>query len=67
VISIDPGGIAFGYRDGYWDRDHRWHGWRNEDEANWYRSHYREHYYDRRHEEEREHGWRDADRWWDRH
>jgi hypothetical protein len=27
------GGIAFGYSDGYWDREHRWHGWRDAQEA----------------------------------
>ena len=66
-ISIDPGSIAFGYRDGYWDRDHHWHAWRNRSDADWYRSHYAEHYYDRPHGHEHEGDWRGDDRWWEHH
>jgi hypothetical protein len=65
-ISIDPGAVAFGYRDGYWDRERHWHGWAHRRDHDWYRDHYRDHYYDRRHDAERDHGWREADRWWDR-
>ena len=67
TISVNPGGIAFGYSDGYWDRDHHWHRWSNQADAEWYREHYRDHYYARRHDRARDHGWREADRWWDRH
>jgi hypothetical protein len=28
-FSITLGNAAFGYSDGYWDRDHRFHAWRN--------------------------------------
>ena len=27
TTSVDPGGVAFGYDDGYWDRSHGWHTW----------------------------------------
>lgn len=64
-ISVDPNGIAFGYNDGYWDRDHHWHAWRNRREAEWYRDHYRDHYFAWRHDRDRDQGWRDADRWWE--
>jgi hypothetical protein len=57
--------IAFGYSDGYWDRDHRWHKWRNASEMRRWRETNREHYFARRHDRERDHGWRDHDRWWD--
>lgn len=66
-ISVDPGSIAFGYSDGYWDRDHHWHAWRNRNDAEWYRSHDAQHYVDRRHDQEREQGWHGEDRWWDHH
>ena len=66
-ISINPDRIAFGYRDGYWDRDHHWHKWRNRQDANWYKAHYGEHYYDRTHGQDKAKGWHEADRWWDRH
>ena len=65
-ISINPGGIAFGYSDGYWDRDHHWHNWRNRQDAQWYREHYHDHYYDHHHNRDHGDGWRN-DRWWDRH
>jgi len=66
-ISIDPGAVAYGYNDGYWDRDHHWHPWPNRADADWYREHDRAHYYDRRHDRERDGGWRGNDRWWDHH
>ena len=66
-ISIDPGSIAFGYSDGYWDRDHHWHKWHSPGDAAWYRSHYAEHYYDHHHDRDHEGGWRGDDRWWDHH
>jgi hypothetical protein len=45
-----------GFSDGYYDRDHRWHHWRNAREHNWYRSHYASYYRGDRHR-----GW-DRDR-----
>jgi hypothetical protein len=65
-ISVNPGGIAFGYADGYWDRDHHWHAWRNKTDAQWYRDHYHDHYYAYRHDRDHGDGWRD-ERWWDHH
>jgi len=67
AVTFDYGNVAFGYNDGYWDRDHRWHRWRNVEERRRYRAAYREHYYDWRHDRYRDHdhGWRDRDRWWD--
>jgi len=67
TVGVGPGGIAFGYSDGYWDREHHWHQWRNHEEAVHFRAENRAHYYDRRHDHERDEGWRDHDRWWDRH
>lgn len=64
---VVPGGeIAFAYRDGYWDRGHQWHAWRDEYEATRFRAQNRDHFYDRRHDEDRDGGWRDNDRYWDR-
>jgi hypothetical protein len=68
-FSISVGNAAFGYSDGYWDRDHHWHGWRNRAEARYFRDHFRDHYYAFRHDRnrrDRNMGWRD-ERWWDRH
>jgi len=67
TVGVYPGGIAFGYTDGYWDRDHRWHRWANRRAAAAWRAENREHYYAWRHNHRRhDDGWRD-DRWWDRH
>ena len=68
-FSISLGNAAFGFSDGYWDRDHRWHAWRNRDESRYFRTHYPEHYYSYRHDHDRRdrrQGWRE-ERWWDEH
>lgn len=64
-ISVDFGTVAFGYYDGYWDRDHRWHRWQGDERVR-FRRDYREHYYGRRHDRYRNHGWRGHDRYWER-
>ena len=66
-VSINPGSVAYGYNDGYWDRDHHWHGWANAADRDWYQKHYAAHYYDRRHDREAGQGWRGSDRWWEHH
>src|ERR1035437_4897548 len=38
-FSLSLGNAAFGYSDGYWDRDHHWHNWRNKAEASYFRDH----------------------------
>ena len=65
-VAVNSGGIAFGYSDGYWDRDHQWHKWRNHEEAQSWREHNSDHYFDRRHDGEKDAGWRN-EWWWDRH
>jgi hypothetical protein len=57
-ISINAGDVMFAYRDGYWDRGHRWHPWRDPDDWRWYRARYRDHYYDWRHDRDPDLGWR---------
>ena len=68
-VGVALPGIAFGYTDGYWDRDRQWHAWRNHEEMERWRAANHEHYYAWKHdhEREREHGWHDSDRYWDRH
>jgi hypothetical protein len=66
-FSVSLGNAAFGYSDGYWDRDHHWHAWRNRAEANYFRSHYGDHYVAVRHDKDHKTmGWRD-ERWWENH
>jgi hypothetical protein len=67
TVTVGPaGGIAFGYSDGYWDRAHAWHAWRNAEEAAAWRTENREHYFEWRHDRDASMGWRE-ERWWDRH
>jgi len=68
-FRITLGNAAFGYSDGYWDRDRHWHKWRNREEARYFRDHFHDHYYAVRHDRDRrdhDQGWRN-DRWWDHH
>jgi hypothetical protein len=67
AVGVDGGGIAFGFNDGYWDRSHRWHGWRNREEAAQWRAENGAHYYAWRHTHRRYAGWRETDRWWEHH
>ena len=59
-VSIDAGDVMFAYRDGYWDRRHRWHAWADADDWRWYQLHHREHYYDWAHDRDPDMGWRVA-------
>jgi len=45
-FSITLGNAQFGYHDGYYDNNRRWHRWRHNDERNWYRQNHRDSYYD---------------------
>lgn len=66
-VTVAVPGIAFGYNDGYWDRERNFHEWRDRQEADRFRAENRDHYYERKHDEEKDHGWRESDRYWDRH
>ncbi len=57
-ISLDFGNVAFGYQDGYWDRGHRWHHWRQGEMAR-YQAVNANHYYAWRHDRDPDHGWHD--------
>lgn len=58
AISFSLGNVAFGYRDGYWDNDHRWHKWRNARDHRAYRDQHRDNYRDGYHHRYRGQGWR---------
>jgi hypothetical protein len=47
VVSVDFGGVLFGYRNGYMDRSHRYHRWNNDRDHRDYRSRYSRNYRDR--------------------
>ncbi len=65
---VEPRGeVAFGYSDGYWDRNHQWHAWASDRDAASFRDSNHDHYYDRKHDQDRDQGWRDSDRYWEHH
>jgi hypothetical protein len=66
TVAVSPGGIAFGYNDGYWDRGHNWHAWKNREEAARFQKENRDHYFDYKHDRDRDAGWRESDRYWER-
>lgn len=55
-ISFNLGGVAIGYQDGYYDHSHHWHHWRNQNDARSYRTAPGHQYYDRRHDNDTNHG-----------
>jgi hypothetical protein len=56
-VGLDFGTVAYGYQDGYWDNDHRWHNWQNDDEMQRYRNARGNHYNDYRHDRDHDQGW----------
>ncbi len=66
TVSVDPGNIAFGYSDGYWDRGHQWHRWAKPADARAYRSANKEHYVAHRHTAEKDGGYH-SEYWNDKH
>lgn len=63
-VQFDAGNVAFGFSDGYWDRNRAWHPWPTQRaRLNW-QAQNRAHYYARRHDRSPGWGWRDSDRWW---
>ncbi len=62
----DRGGIAFGYSNGYWDNEGRWHKWQNQQAARQFSAEHRDKYFDRPQTRDRRDGVREDDKWWDR-
>jgi len=65
--SIALSNAAFAYSDGYWDRDHHWHWYRNKQEAEYFRTFFAAHYVNARHDHDRRdlaRGWR-KEHWWE--
>jgi hypothetical protein len=66
-VAVSPGGIAFGYNDGYWDQGHAWHAWKNAEESAQFQAANRDHYYAYKHDRDSDKGWRANDTWWSHH
>ncbi|MGZ5929676.1 MAG: hypothetical protein ACXWLX_10705 [Rhizomicrobium sp.] len=59
AVSFSFGNVAFGYSDGYWDNDRRWHQWNSDRERQSYRNYQGNRYYDWNHDRDGDDGWRD--------
>ena len=49
--------VVIAYRDGYWDRRHRWHPWARHAEWVWWREHHPDRYRDWAHTRDPDMGW----------
>lgn len=66
TVRFDSGSVAYGYNDGYWDRAHAWHPWPNPGAQREWRERNTAHYYNWKHDRDRDMGWHD-DHWWGHH
>lgn len=64
TLSFNAGNVAFGYTDGYYDNNRRWHRWRSDRERQWYMKNQRGRYHaiSRDRDRDRDRRWRDWDR-----
>lgn len=59
-FSFDPASVRFGYADGYWDHEHRWHSWPSAKEAREFHRRFRDRIYGYRHTRYPKDGWREG-------
>jgi hypothetical protein len=57
AVGADSNGIAFGYRDGYWDNGHQWHRWHNRHDYRAYRHQNGASYHNWNHNRDHDMGW----------
>jgi hypothetical protein len=55
-VTIDFGNVGIGYRDGYYDRGHKYHRWHRNDAAA-YRTKYHDNYRDMTHNRDHNRSW----------
>lgn len=61
-FSFDTASVRFGYADGYWDHEHRWHAWPSAREAREFHRRFQDRIYGYRHTRYPNDGWRDQER-----
>jgi hypothetical protein len=66
-VNFNAGDVAFGFTDGYWDRNHAWHAWPNTKARDQWRSGNAAHYHAKSHAQYKGSGWSDSDRYWEHH
>jgi hypothetical protein len=58
-FSFSLGNVVFGYSDGYYDQNRRWHRWKNSRERRAYQSSHSDSYYNLRHDRDHDRNRRD--------
>ena len=61
-FSFDSASVRFGYADGYWDHEHRWHTWPHAAEARAVQRRFQDRIYGYRHTRYPNDGWRESGR-----
>jgi hypothetical protein len=56
-VRFEVGNVAIGYSDGYWDREHHWHGWEKAEHRDAYRAARNAEYHDWQHDRDKDMGW----------
>jgi hypothetical protein len=56
-IVFDPGAVAYGYNDGYWNRTHEWKPWGKPEYRTSYRASPGAKYFEWGHDRDANHGW----------
>jgi hypothetical protein len=57
-VIFSPGGVAYGYSDGYWTTKHEWRTWAKPEYVEVYRKSPGARYYEYRHDRDPDMGWR---------
>ena len=61
-VGAGFGNVAYGYQDGYWDHNHHWNQWQNQQEMDSYRKAQNNQYHDWKHDRDSDQGWHDEPR-----
>lgn len=64
-FALTLGDVVFGYSDGYYDNNRRWHKWRSDNERNWYSQNHGQTYFQMtrtRDRDQNRRGWREGKR-----
>ena len=56
-VRFDVGNVAIGYSDGYWDRGHQWHDWKQMQDRDAYRAARNAEYHEWNHDRDKDMGW----------
>jgi hypothetical protein len=60
-ISLNLGDVAYGYNDGYWDKGHQWHPWKQKNDMENYKKSAGNQYHDWKHDRDPDKGWHESD------